>query len=390
MAGVDRRWLAALLIGALTACATPPPPSFCASETVLVDRNFDGGGFYRCELTGDGAVDVEIRPEDPPPINVSPWYALRLSAATARDIDVRIRFSDGYARYWPKISHDGVHWRPLPADRVQTTEEPSTFRLRVPVTAGSVFLSAQPIVASAWYHDWLAELARSGTVDIGLLGQSRAGRPLWVAATPTREQYVLLLGRQHPPEVTGALAMRAFVATVLGDTPLAQRFRAAFQVVVVPLMNPDGVARGFWRHNIDATDLNRDWGPFTQPETQAVRDWLASAEQRDQVIRLMLDFHSTRRNLFYTQTPEDFPAGADFAGRWLTAAEARLPDFAFTREANPPSEQANAKNYFFKRFAIPAITYELGDETEAVAAVQSAVVFAEEMMRELLDDRPTQ
>jgi hypothetical protein len=31
--------------------------------------------------------------------------------------------------------------------------------------------------------------------------------------------------------------------------------------------NPDGVDKGHWRLNDGGVDLNRDWGPFTQPET---------------------------------------------------------------------------------------------------------------------------
>ena len=29
-----------------------------------------------------------------------------------------------------------------------------------------------------------------------------------------------------------------------------------------------------WRHNANGVDLNRDWTAFTQPETQAIKNYL--------------------------------------------------------------------------------------------------------------------
>ena len=180
-----------------------------------------------------------------------------------------------------------------------------------------------------------------------LLGQSVEGRPLLIAETPDRPEFVLLIGRQHPPEVTGALGMQAFLDTVFGDTPLANRFRDRFKLGVVPLMNPDGVARGHWRHNVGDTDLNRDWGPFKQPETRAVMRWVDGLESTGHELVLVLDFHSTFEDLFYTQ-----PAGddsADFASLWLGASRARLPDFPFKHVPSTNLTQPNSKNYFHNR-----------------------------------------
>ena len=41
-------------------------------------------------------------------------------------------------------------------------------------------------------------------------------------------------------------------------------------VIVYPLMNPDGVDEGHWRHNTGGIDLNRDWAHYNQPETRQV------------------------------------------------------------------------------------------------------------------------
>ena len=368
----------------IVGCAATPDARFCRAGPVLVDQNFDGGNFATCRVTADDRIEIDIRPEDKPPINVSPWYALRLSTTTDTNVTFVMNFIDGFARYWPKFSGDGQQWTRMDENAVSVNAAGDQMTITVPVSRRGVFVSAQELLTSDWYRQWTDTLRDTPGVSVGLLGHSRMGRPILFAHTPYTKDLVLLMGRQHPPEVSGAIAMQPFVETVLADTDLARRFRQRFSIAVVPTLNPDGVARGHWRHNTGGTDLNRDWGPFVQPETQAVRDLLQSLAARGTRPALMLDFHSTRRNLFYTQTPEDFPPGQDFAGDWLGAAEQRLPAFEFTREANPPSEQANAKNYFFKQYGIPAITYELGDESPRDGVRASSAVFAEEMMRRML------
>jgi len=222
------------------------------------------------------------------------------------------------------------------------------------------------------------------------LGRSVHGRPIHVAKTDSRPEVILLLGRQHPPEVTGAFAMRPFVDTVLADTPIARQFRDRYLIIIIPLINPDGVALGHWRHNVNGVDLNRDWGPFTQPETQSIARLLSGLDELGLQLRLMLDFHSTKSNLFYTQLPEDNTEPLLFATNWLNRARQRLPEFEFKHDAREKSDQANTKNYFFKRYGVPAITYELGDETDREQIVSAATVFAEEMMNVLLEYEPDQ
>lgn len=376
--------LVSAFLALVSGCASIPDAQFCRVGAVLVDQNFDGGNFAACHAATSGQINIEIRPEDKPPINISPWYAMRLVATEPTTVTLSLQFIDGYARYWPKFSVDGQQWQRFDEGAVSINDAGDRLNINVTVGSEALFVSAQELFTAQWYDEWIDSLRAIPEVSVELLGQSRMGRPLWVARTAQKKEMLLLLGRQHPPEVSGAIAMRPFVDTVLGDSALAQRFRARYSVVVVPLINPDGVANGHWRHNTGSTDLNRDWGPFSQPETRAVRDLLETMADEGVTPALMLDFHSTKRNLFYTQTPEDFPPGKDFAGDWLTAAGARLPTFEFTREANPPSEQANAKNYFHKRYGITAVTYELGDESPRDGVRASSPVFAEEMMRLML------
>jgi hypothetical protein len=57
--------------------------------------------------------------------------AFRVSPKKPGDINVALKFVDGYARYWPKISADGHNWQPVAANAVQTSEDGTTFNVKL-------------------------------------------------------------------------------------------------------------------------------------------------------------------------------------------------------------------------------------------------------------------
>lgn len=361
----------------------PQPDTHCASPEVLLDAHFETGNLGECTVNADGSFTLSLIPEDAPPINPSPWYAFRASGAPGTEVRVRLEATRGHIRYWPRTSVDGRHWIPLPPEQVAHAGEKSPWMtLTFELDGAYRWVAGQEIIDSWDYQHWIRALDGVDGVSTRLLGQSVEGRPIYLAETADRPEFVLLVGRQHPPEVTGAIAMRAFLDTVFADTELARRFRDRFKLGVVPLMNPDGVARGHWRHNVGDKDLNRDWGPFEQPETQAVIGWVEEQEAAGRQLRVMIDFHSTWEDLFYTPPKQEDPP--DFVTLWLDAARARLPDFPFRHVPSTNLEQPNSKNYFIASRGIPAVTYEVGDGTDRDAIRAAAVVFAEEMMRSML------
>lgn len=376
----------------LAACATietanqrwPEPDSHCASASILLDAHFETGNLGHCTVSQDGHFTLNLLPEDEPPINPSAWYAFRASGEAGQRVDVRLETDSGFARYWPRISHDGETWTALPEKQVEGVGRGSQFASFSFVLEGpQAWIAGQEIVDTADYDAWFERMDGATT---RLLGESVEGRPLLIAETPDRPEFVLMIGRQHPPEVTGALGMQAFLDTVFGNSALAVQFRDRFKLGIVPLMNPDGVARGHWRHNVGDTDLNRDWGPFAQPETRAVMRWVEQQESAGRELVLVLDFHSTFEDLFYTQFVSEDPP--DFASLWLGTSRERLPGFPFKHVPSTDLTQPNSKNYFHNSRGIPAITYEVGDNTDREAIGRAAQVFAEELMKLKLKPPP--
>ncbi|MEC7289714.1 MAG: peptidase M14, partial [Pseudomonadota bacterium] len=61
------------------------------------------------------------------------------------------------------------------------------------------------------------------------------------------------------------------------------------------------------------------------------------------------------------------------------------PGYEFGREGAHNVDLPTSKTYIYERFEIPAITYELGDETDRTEIATTARVFAREMMTLLLE-----
>jgi hypothetical protein len=348
----------------------------CRSAAVTITFDFDGAPPLACAVTGERAFDLLVTPEHAPPINPSPWYAFRYEASGDAPVRVTLRYLGGKHRYPPRLAVEGG-WQVLTAE---VSDDGKTAQIALPPGTGLV--AAQELIDPLHTEQALARWSKAAGAPVFTLGRSHDGRVIEAVRLGRTDapRLVVLIGRQHPPEVTGAIAMEAFVdalaarAGSLGDV----------QVLVVPMLNPDGVVRGHWRANRGAVDLNRDWGAFTQPETGSVKAWLDALPSGVRPV-LMVDFHSTSRNLFYVQGEDEASAEqARFLAAWLGGKEQAFPGYPFTlepRNANPGS--GTTKNWFHAAYGIPAYTYEVGDNADRDATRAAARALAEAMITAL-------
>lgn len=376
----------ALATGACSSSMSPSPISgtaavetACSTAVAKISFDFEVASSSRCVIEGAREFSILVTPEHQPPINPSPWYAFRYKADGSDNLTVHLRYLGARHRYAPKW-HDGTTSAELSAE---VNEDRSVATLRLP--PGEAIVSAQEVFDTGDHDEALTRWERIPGAQRVTLGYSHSGRAVEALrlGQPDAAGLVVLLGRQHPPEVTGAIAMEAFVdriaELVATDPALGQRY----QFLVIPLLNPDGVAHGNWRANLGGRDLNRDWGEFSQPETQAVKRWLDGLAPDIRPV-LMLDFHSTYANLFYVQGDEATPRQVEFLNAWLTAKENAFADYPFTverRNANPGS--GTTKNWFHETYGIPAYTYEVADDADRDAIRKAAKDFASSIPKAL-------
>ena len=338
----------------------------------MLEFDFPGASPARCVIEGERQFSLVITPEHAPPINPSPWYAFRYSAPSQGDVTVRLEYLGAKHRYTPKLTRGGLV-TPLPVTIAANGKSAS-----ITLPEGSGTVSAQPLIS---YEGFTQEIARTYGGQRLTLGQSLDNRPIEAIrfGDPSAKKLIVILGHQHPPEVTGSYALKPFVRELARQLQNSKQY----QLLAIPLLNPDGVARGHWRANRGGVDLNRDWGSFTQPETRAVGAWLAKNAAKTTPIA-MLDFHSTSRNLFYVQGDEESGQNQRFLQKWLAGKETQFPGYAFTIEkpnANPGS--GTAKNWFFSCYAIPSYTYEVGDNAPQAATEAAATALAADFITAL-------
>jgi hypothetical protein len=377
---------------ALPAPATPIPVNrwTFADTGITFDADFPRARLSECEKLGDVEYGLVIRPENLP-VNDSPWFAFKVSATNPASIVVRMRCQGGNFRYRPKISTDGTQWVMLPVEAYERLSERNEAVLRLEVGPQTLWVAAQEPVSTQEMWAWARAMERLPFVSLSEFGNSVRGQPLprLDIGGVDMARHVVIIGRQHPPETTGSLALMRFVEEIVGDSETARAFRREYHMAVMPLLNPDGVDAGHWRHNLGKVDLNRDWGTFVQPETRAVSEQIKAISEKGRLF-LHLDFHSTNKDVFYTQRDEEPTFPPDFTKRWLEGLQERVPEYHVDREASSTPKQTTSAYWAHKTFGIPGITYELGDNTERALLKQVAAAAAQEMMTLLLEMKDAQ
>jgi hypothetical protein len=373
-------------IALLTACVQLPSSGDpCDFGDLAVRTDFPTARASGCRRAGVDEIVVRIAPETPD-INPSPWYAFRIDSARPRALVARLEYQGARHRYAPRVSTDGKVWRPLGSGAVSVQPDGSAL-LRLDLPRGSTFVAAREPWPASRHDTWTRAWAARPDLTVSVLGRSREDRDILMIESDRahpRPHTLVITGRQHPPEVSGAASLEHFVAELLADTTIARRFRETHRVVVVPLLNPDGVERGHWRNGMGGMDLNRDWGRFSQPEIALVGALIARIEADPAGgLAMVVDFHSTRRDVFYTQRDEDRMRNGFSYAAWLTRLDTRLSGDSVARSPSHNPENPTAKTWLYQRYGIPAMTYETGDDTPPERIERLARAAAVTLMEEL-------
>jgi len=373
-----------------------------SNTNVFVSNEFEGARLNDFYQVNESTYTAVMIPENAP-INNSAWYSFKIWAEDEQTIKLNLEYINGNHRYRPKVSSDGINWNLLDTNLVKISDDSSSAIISLSVNEDTLWFSAQELITSKVYRQWIDELSEFTYVNKSIIDSSSEGRPIYkleIAENSSANKYLFVISRQHPPEVTGYFAMKAFVETIAGDSETAKIFRTNYRTVVIPLVNPDGIDNGHWRHNNKGVDLNRDWVEFNQPEPGAVKNEVEQIlSDPDNAILFFIDFHSTTEDVFYTLSLESLISndlsedrkkvreeGYGFVNTWLQNLQARLPEYnvnvidTLSQSTSPTSDR-----WIMKEYDVPAFTYEVGDETERELIKQVAEGSAEELMNLLLE-----
>ena len=356
---------------AVASCSTPISEPvqdvrapLCTTESVKVFTDFDGAGMHDCTVEGERTIRLLVNHEldRNDRINPSPWYAFEVHETGDDPVSVILDYQDFEHRYTPYLRQTGQSWQPLPPTGYSVSEDQHQTVLTLDDAHDGVVVAGQPFQTSSEIQNQYEDLTADFGLELIEIGQSRQGRPIHaiLAGNPISDQLVVGLTRQHPPEITGALAFDAFAELILerlseSDTP-------DFRLVLFPNVNPDGIDNGHWRNNVGGWDTNRNWFEAGEPEISAVQEVIRN-EARDRDVIAFMDFHSTWETLVYTHPFDDEATDMRFAGALrddLNAALDPSPEWIVGHNII----NGTSKNWAKLEFQTGGITIELADTEE--------------------------
>lgn len=353
---------------------------------VFASNEFDAARLNNFKHVEGNQYQATIKPENLP-INHSAYYAFKLWSNTKESIQLELNYTYAQHRYPPKVSKDGENWTLLAADKVQLAKDSINVFLDLDLDTDTLWVAAQEIQSTQHVKKWCEQSAKiDGAINTSI-GQSKLGKPLLLLdigeGEPKEKDIIVVLSRQHPPEVTGYFAMQAFIDEILKDKPLSNSFRKKYRLLVFPLMNPDGVDLGHWRHSSAGIDLNRDWAYYHQPENQQIANYIVkTAKKQKSNVVLGLDFHSTWWDVYYTNkgTSKHLPK---FKDAWLWNVHQSLGE-PNINERSSNLRAPVSKGWFHTQFGAVGVTYEIGDDTPRDFIKKKGSVSAIEMMKLLM------
>ncbi|MEX0720174.1 MAG: M14 family metallopeptidase [Balneolaceae bacterium] len=363
------------------------------SPRVWVSNEFEGARINDFYMQNDSTFEVLIAPENAP-INNSPWYAFKIWSDTLRTANIQFRYEDARHRYIPKISYkDSTGWTQKSEGEVTFDTTTNAANLTLELSKEPVLVSSHPLFTTSGFEESLEQRNIIGHdfVQKSKAGTSKLGRQIWeleISEVPENitAPVLVILSRQHPPEVSGYLASLIFLEEITSGSQLAEEFRNTFVVKAFPIINPDGVDEGHWRHNAGGIDLNRDWDNFNQPETQAIRDALLPLkEDNSRQVFYGIDFHSTNENIFYPINEEVKTTPDNFTQKWTEIVMSDNPEVEFSVEEFDTSSPIS-KNWLYKTFGADAVTYEINDEIDEEILDEVSRSAARSLMQLLLNE----
>ena len=363
---------------------------------ITFDNDFEGARLNGITQNNDTLYTAIIAAENYP-INPSPWYAFKVTSKNPRTIWVHLTYLNAKHRYYPKISSDGKTWQNVDSSDYVLEKDPEaknrTFQeaalsesafVRIKVDEKPLWIAAQELITTSVISEWTTGILKNKFVSNEIIGKSPQNRPincLRIGEDKSDSKIMIVIGRLHPPEVTGQFALQAFVESLCKDSDVAKKFRKEFTVFVVPMMNPDGVDNGHWRHNTGGIDLNRDWADFNQLETQFVRDFLRNKiNGTERKVYFGIDFHSTWDDIFYTNLTEK-PTNMDgLIKNWFNELELSIPNYKVNAKGSKPGSGVISKAFFNREFNAESLVYEVGDNTSREFTKLKSKTAAEKLM----------
>ena len=290
------------------------------AKPVIFNTAFESGSIGVIERLADNEYRLNVRGQQDAfgRNRQATWFYFRMDDVADRPLTIRLSAFRGEYNHrpstpagpWmrPVFSLDGKTWKHFETAAWDADKAELTLQVRVPTS--TVWIAHIPPYPHSRIVDLLSEIRRSPHASVEVIGQSVLGRDLHLVtvtnfARPEAEKTVVWLqARQHAWECGTSFLVEGALRFVTSDDPAAARLRDETIFKFVPMINPDSVARGEVRFNVNGFDPNRQWDEVNlrdklwlerNPEIWYVKKALLAQHAR-KPIGLALNLHNTEMN----------------------------------------------------------------------------------------------
>lgn len=289
-------------------------------SAATIHTNFEGGSLGEIQKVSDTHVRLAVKGEsDQDHRNrQANWYYFRVDGASSQPLTLDMVKLPGEYNYRPNrgavtkdtppvISYDGVHWEHVKTYAYDPVEPKLVLHIQ---PAKSRFWIAH---CAPYTNETLAKLRSEirGNSDFHeqIIGKTVGGRDIFLWTITHGEskskKTIWLMFRQHSWESGSSWVGEGAVRALLAHSSAKLREDVIWKII--PLCDPDGVARGGVRFNANGFDLNRNWDiidPIKMPEITAqrnvIKQWIDSGHH----IELLLSLHNTETNEYIEGPPD--------------------------------------------------------------------------------------
>ena len=262
------------------------------------------GGCARVDMSSSPSC---VRPDAPEEIPGNTWYSF-LVGVSATEESRKIELIWPGVKPWSDSDYNDNHSFADVLDRAifldcgdgrwqqidQVTRTDSGAEITIPPGPDGRRLAVGMPVTQQNLDETLSFARTSKGARVEQIGLAPQGAPLHAIVLNGSEDAsgtFVISAHQHFSEWAGIRMIDAMLHHLLNkqSEPLRRRFRWIFY----PCINADALADG-WRgdpHRTAGINLNRDWGPFRQPQTRAVRDHLLNELGNGPPMLHALDLH---------------------------------------------------------------------------------------------------
>jgi Zinc carboxypeptidase/PKD domain len=252
-------------------------------KELSITSNFEGGKTglmlkskhdfcFRLEWGGQFYFRIDNGKGKPVSLKIYGYGPNRLQPASVTPYGDDYSFDEKFV-LMANADYQNPDWQPL--ENAKYTYDEQTASIVVEFTPGSesVYLAWSPPYTQSRLEAMFDRWEDREEVKISPFGFTVEGRPIYSLTVsggddePRDKKVIGITGIQHAYEMAAGWVIEGIMETLFADNDSSRAMLEDYVFVMVPLVNPDGVANGGYRYNMNSVDLNRNWNDV------AINDW---------------------------------------------------------------------------------------------------------------------